>query len=415
MIGLIGKKLGHSYSKGIHEQLGNAGYQMIEVNEDELKELFMEKKIRACNVTIPYKQTVLQYLDEIDEVTQCIGACNTIVLEDGRYVGHNTDAGGFETMLRIKNIDIKDRKVVVLGNGGAAKAVIWVLKKLQAKEIVLVKKNLSDETITYEQCYAKHNDAQVIINTSPAGMYPHSDELVVDLDKFTQLESVVDVVYNPLSTKLIAEASDRGLKTCGGLLMLVAQAVEAAGYFQHRTFPDEITAEIYTKLLAEKQNLVLIGMPGCGKTTIASKLADLTGRKVIDLDAEIVHDIGMSIKEYFALEGEAGFRKKESEITKRFMNETGVIISTGGGIVTRKENMIALHQNGFVIWLKRNLNELETSDSRPLSSNKSQLASLYEKRKALYEHEADASVLNEGSIEDTVEMILKCWKEGIEL
>ena len=175
MIGLIGKKLGHSYSKGIHEQLGNTGYQMIEVNEDELKELFMEKKIRACNVTIPYKQTVLQYLDEIDEVTQCIGACNTIVLEDGRYVGHNTDAGGFETMLRIKNIDIKDRKVVVLGNGGAAKAVIWVLKKLQAKEIVLVKKNLSDETITYEQCYAKHNDAQVIINTSPAGMYPHSD------------------------------------------------------------------------------------------------------------------------------------------------------------------------------------------------------------------------------------------------
>ena len=162
-------------------------------------------------------------------------------------------------------------------------------------------------------------------------------------------------------------------------------------------------------------NIVLIGMPGCGKSTIAAKLAEVTGRKVIDLDAEIVNDIGMSIKEYFALYGEEGFRKKETEITKRFMNETGVIIATGGGVVTRRENMIALHQNGFVIWLKRNLDELETSDSRPLSSNQSQLASLYEKRKALYEHEADASVLNEGSIEDTVKMILESFKRGIEL
>ncbi len=415
MIGLIGKKLGHSYSKGIHEQLGNTGYQMIEVNEEKLEELFLTKKIRACNVTIPYKQTVLQYLDEMDEVTQCIGACNTIVLEDGRYVGHNTDAGGFETMLRIKKIEIKDRKVIVLGNGGASKAVVWVLRKLQAKEIVLVKKNLSDETITYEECYEKHSDAHVIINTSPVGMFPESDELVVDLKMFTQLESVVDVVYNPLSTKLIAEASDRGLKTCGGLLMLVAQAVEAAGYFQNRTFSDEITSEIYTKLLAEKQNLVLIGMPGCGKSTIAAKLAEVTGRRVIDLDAEIVKEIGMSIKEYFALYGEEGFRKKETEITKKYMNETGVLIATGGGIVTRKENMIALHQNGFVIWIKRSLNELEISDSRPLSSQKEQLASLYEKRKALYEHYCDAFVLNDCSIDETIQDVMKSWKEGIEL
>ena len=200
MIGLLGKKLGHSYSKGIHEQLGNTGYQMIEVNEAQLEELFVQKKIRACNVTIPYKQTVLQYLDEMDEVTQCIGACNTIVLENGRYIGHNTDAGGFETMLRMNHIDIKDRKVLVLGNGGASKAVVWVLKKLQAKDIILVKKNLSDETITYEECYEKHRDADVIINTSPVGMFPNSDELVIDLNPFHQLESVVDVVYNaPLS------------------------------------------------------------------------------------------------------------------------------------------------------------------------------------------------------------------------
>lgn len=412
MIGLIGKKLGHSYSKGIHEQLGNTAYQMIEVDETQLKQLFVEKKIRACNVTIPYKQTVLNYLDEIDEVTRSIGACNTIVYEDGKYIGHNTDAGGFETMLRVHQIHVKNRKVIVLGNGGASKAVCWVLNKLGAKEIVLVKKNISTETITYQQCYQIHSDAQVIVNTSPVGMYPHSDELVIDLDCFKNLEAVVDVVYNPLSTKLIAEAQDRGLKTCGGLMMLVAQAVEAAGYFQKTTFSDKIIEEITRNLQHEKQNLVLIGMPGCGKSTIAHALSEKTGRRVIDLDAEIVKDIQMSIKEYFELFGEEGFRLKETEIAKKVMNETGVILSCGGGIVTRRENMIALRQNGFVIWLQRDLNFLEVSESRPLSSQKSQLTALYEKRKESYEHYSDVSVSNNNSIEETVNEIIRCWKGG---
>ena len=412
MIGLIGKKLGHSYSKIIHEQLGNHGYQMIEVDEFQLKELFEKKQILACNVTIPYKQTVLNYLDEMDDVTKDIHACNTIVYEHGKYVGHNTDAGGFEAMLRMNGIDVKGKKAIVLGNGGASKAICWVLKKHGISEIILVKKNLSQETITYEKCYQQHTDAQILVNTSPVGMFPASDELVIDLNYFDHLEAVLDVIYNPLSTRLLTEARLRGIKTCGGLLMLVAQAVEAAGYFQSKIFPDAITGQLVESLVQKKQNLVLIGMPGCGKSTIAEALGIALGRRVVDLDAEIVKDIGMSIKNYFDLYGEEEFRNKETELTKRFMNETGCILSCGGGIVTRRENMVALLQNGFVIWLKRDLNLLEVSESRPLSSKKQQLKALYEQRKDLYALYADAQIINEGTIEETVHAIIETWKRG---
>ncbi len=412
MIGLIGKKLGHSYSKIIHERLGNHGYQLIEVDELQLNELFEKKQIRACNVTIPYKQTVLKFLDELDDAAFSIGACNTIVYKDGKYIGYNTDAGGFEAMLRMKQIDVKGKKAIVLGNGGASKAVCWTLRNLGISEIVLVKKNLSKETITYEECYKKHSDAQILVNTSPVGMFPDSDELVIDVTQFNHLEAVLDVIYNPLSTKLLVEAEQRGIVTCGGLLMLVAQAVEAAGYFQSKTFPDEIVSQIYLDLLKQKQNLVLIGMPGCGKSTIAEALGLVLQRKVIDLDAEIVKDIGMSIKDYFSLYGEEGFRKKETEITKRMMNETGCIISCGGGIVTRQENMIALRQNGFVVWLKRNLDCLEVSDTRPLSSNHQQLKELYSQRKDQYASYSDVQINNDGSIEETVSMIVEMWKRG---
>ncbi len=412
MIGLIGKKLGHSYSKEIHEALGNHGYQMIEVNEDQLHQLFEEKEIQACNVTIPYKQTVLKYLDEMDDSVKSIGACNAIVLKNGKYIGYNTDAAGFEAMLRMSKIDAEGKKAVVLGNGGASKAVCWVLRKLKAREIVLVKKSLSEETITYEQCYQKHSDADLIINTSPVGMFPHSDELVIDLDQFEHVNAVVDVVYNPLNTKLAAEAKLRGIKNCGGLLMLVAQAVEAAGIFQSRQFPDEIIGKIYQNLLTEKQNLVLIGMPGCGKSTIAQAVGKVLGRRVIDLDKEIVNDIGMSIKEYFELYKEEGFRQKETEITKRFMDETGIVISCGGGIVTRRENMTALHQNGFVVWLKRDLDLLEVSDSRPLSSKKEALHHLYETRKELYASFSDTVIDNNQSVDKTIETIIEAWKRG---
>ncbi|MBQ7889131.1 MAG: shikimate dehydrogenase [Erysipelotrichaceae bacterium] len=415
MIGLIGKKLGHSYSAMIHHQLGNLNYQMIEVDENQLQQLFVEKKIQAANVTIPYKQTVLQYLDELDESVQVIGACNTIVYRDGKYIGYNTDAGGFEIMLRMHDIDVRNKKIIVLGNGGASKAVCYVLRKMQAKEIILVKKNRSEETITYEQCYTLHPDAQMIVNTSPVGMYPASDELVINLDVFRHLEAVIDIVYNPLSTLLIAKAKDRGIKACGGLMMLVAQAVMAAGHFQSKKFSDEIVKKITHDLMKEKQNLVLIGMPGCGKSTIAKTLSDMTNRLVIDLDEEIVKDIQMSIKDYFVQFGEDEFRKKETEITKRFMNETGKIISCGGGIVTRQQNMIALHQNGYVVALERKLEDLEVSESRPLSSKQSQLKELYEKRKGLYEHYADLIVENNQSIEETCTKILEGWEEGIEL
>lgn len=412
MIGLLGKKLGHSYSKTIHEQLGNHGYEMIEVDELQLKELFEKKLIRACNVTIPYKQTVLKYLDEVDEAVSSIGACNTIVYQDNKYIGHNTDAGGFEAMLRMKKISVKGKKAIVLGNGGASKAVCWTLRNLGIAEIVLVKKNLSQETITYEECYQKHSDAHILVNTSPVGMFPASDELVVDLDRFQHLEAVLDVIYNPLSTKLLVEADQRGIVTCGGLLMLVAQAVEAAGYFQSSVFPDETVHQLTANLLQQKQNLVMIGMPGCGKSTIAEALGRFLHRRVIDLDAEIVKDIGMSIKDYFHLYGEEGFRKKETEITKRFMNETGCIISCGGGAVIRRENMIALRQNGFIVWLKRDLALLEVSDTRPLSSKKQQLNALYEQRKDLYALYADAQITNEGTVEETVCAIIEAWKRG---
>ncbi|MBQ9840956.1 MAG: shikimate dehydrogenase [Erysipelotrichaceae bacterium] len=405
MYGLIGAKLGHSYSKGIHEQLADYTFDMIELSAEELDVFLKEKNFHAVNVTIPYKQTVIPYLDEISEHAQKIGAVNTIVNVDGCLKGYNTDYYGFKYMLEYNDIAIKDRKVIVLGVGGASKAVYAVLADLQAKEVVFVHPK-GKNGITYEECYAKHKDAQVIVNATPVGMYPNGDCTPIDVKRFTHLESAVDVIYNPLKTKFLVEAERNGVKTAGGLMMLVAQAKEAVEIFTGKSLEDGCIANITQQLEKEKRNIVLIGMPSCGKSTIAKALANVVNKQVVDIDDVIVERYG-SIPDIFKQYGEDYFRDCETQMTKEMSQQTGWILACGGGIIKREENMIALKQNGKIIYIQRDLDLLIADDTRPLSSSKEAILKLYEERKSLYEGYSDYIIENNGTIEEVVQKIVE--------
>ena len=409
MYGLIGEKLSHSYSKGIHEQLADYTYNLIELNNEELDVFLKEKKFKACNVTIPYKQTVIPYLDAIDEHASKIGAVNTIVNANGYVKGYNTDYYGFWYMLQYYGIEIKQRKVVVLGVGGASKAVAAVLRDLEASEVVFVHPK-GKEGITYEQCYTQHNDAQVLVNTSPVGMYPNVDQTPIDLHKFTQLESVVDIVYNPIKTKLIVEAEMLQLKTAGGLMMLVAQAKQAVEIFTGKKLDDTCIEQITNQLMLQKRNIVLIGMPSCGKTSIAKELSKQLGYPFMDIDEEIVKQQGCSIPDIFQQYGENYFRDLETKVTKEVSQLTGVIISCGGGVIKRLENMVALKQNGYIVYIQRDIEKLIADTTRPLSSSKEAILRLYEERYALYEAYSECKIANNDTIEKAVEELIHLFK-----
>ena len=404
MYGLIGAKLGHSYSKGIHEQLADYTFDMIELTAEELDVFLKEKNFCAVNVTIPYKQTVIPYLDEISEHAKKIGAVNTIVNVNGCLKGYNTDYYGFKYMLEYNDIAIKNRKVVVLGVGGASKAVSAVLSDLQAREVIFVHPK-GKNGITYEECYTMHKDAQVIVNATPVGMFPNGDCTPIDVSVFTHLESAVDVIYNPLNTKFLVEAKKVGAKTASGLMMLVAQAKEAVEIFTGKPLDDGCIADITQQLEKEKQNVVLIGMPSCGKSTIAKALAQQLNKQVVDLDAKIVEKYG-SIPRLFEQYGEEYFRNCETQIAKEVSSQTGLILSCGGGIIKREENMMALKQNGIIIYIKRDLDLLIADDTRPLSSSKEAISKLYKERKALYEQYSDFIIENNGTIVEVVQKIV---------
>ncbi|EEF68431.1 shikimate kinase [Holdemania filiformis] len=368
--GLIGEHLGHSYSQRIHETLGGYPYELIEVALQDLDAWMKNKDFAALNVTIPYKKAVIPYLEELDERARRIGAVNTIVNDHGRLIGKNTDYYGCRFMLEQAGMEIQGRKVILLGNGGAAQAVQAVLEDLGAAAIVKVKRNPSPETLTYEEAYRDHSGAQVIVNTSPVGMFPAQEGIPVELDRFPQLESVADVIYNPHRTRLIVEAQKRGCRTATGLSMLTAQAAEAIEAFIGKPVAPESILRMTAELAREKMNLVLIGMPGCGKSTIARKLAEISGRPAVDIDQRIVERIGMPIRDFFAQQGEARFRQIEAEILAEVTLQTGQIIATGGGIVKDWENVRRLRQSGKVYFLDRSLDQLETDPSRPLSSSR---------------------------------------------
>lgn len=407
--GLIGEHLGHSYSQRIHETLGGYPYELIEVAPQDLDAWMKNKDFAALNVTIPYKKAVIPYLEELDERARRIGAVNTIVNDHGRLIGKNTDYYGCRFMLEQAGIEIQGRKVILLGNGGAAQAVQAVLEDLGAAAIVKVKRNPSPETLTYEEAYRDHSGAQVIVNTSPVGMFPAQEGLPVELDRFPQLESVADVIYNPHRTRLIVEAQKRGCRTATGLSMLTAQAAEAIEAFIGKPVALESILRMTAELAREKMNLVLIGMPGCGKSTIARKLAEISGRPAVDIDQRIVERIGMPIRDFFAQQGEARFRQIEAEILAEVTLQTGQIIATGGGIVKDWENVRRLRQSGKVYFLDRSLDQLETDPSRPLSSSREALRQLYDQRIDLYRAACDQQIENNGSADQTARRLWQDW------
>lgn len=398
--GLIGKKLGHSFSKTIHESIMDYEYILKELNEEELDFFMKEKDFKAINVTIPYKHEVIKYLDELDDSVKKIGACNVVVNKDGYLKGYNSDYFGLKSLIYKNSIVVKDKKCLILGSGGTSKTAYWVLKDLEAKEIIFVSRSKKEGCITYDEAY-ELSDVNIIVNTTPKGMYPNNDELIIDISKFDKLEGVVDVIFNPLRTRLIEQAISKGIKNVGGLYMLVAQAVRAIEYFKNLKLDEKIIDEVYLKFLKEKENIVLIGMPGCGKSTIAKGLKG----KLVDVDEYIKDKYKRSPKEIIEEDGEETFRTIETACVKEISKSSGLIISCGGGVILREENIISLKQNGIVIYIDRDLDKLAVSDDRPLSKNRDALKALYEKRKDLYKKYADIRIENNGSVKEAIERI----------
>lgn len=401
--GLLGRKLGHSYSPQIHAQLADYPYELFEKEPEELENFLKNGDFSGINVTVPYKKDVIPYLDEMTPRAKKLGAVNTIVRRDGKLIGHNTDYFGFLTMVRSSGLDVKGKKVLVLGSGGASNTAVAVLEELGARVIVISR---SGEN-SYENLHL-HADAALIVNTTPVGMYPNTGASPVNLDLYPKLEGVLDVVYNPARTQILLDAEKRGLVAINGLLMLVAQAKEAAEWFSGTAFSDEKIPEIHSTLRRQMENIILIGMPGCGKSTIGKKLAEKLGKEFIDADQALEAHFGRPITDIIPQDGEAAFRAMETEILQILGKKSGLIIATGGGCVTQERNYPLLHQNGTIFWLKRDLQKLPIQ-GRPLSQ-KNKLSELYEVRKPLYQAFADITIDNDGNAEQTIQQILEAIK-----
>ena len=401
--GLLGRKLGHSYSPQIHSMLGSYAYGLFEKEPEELEAFLQSTDFSGINVTVPYKKAVIPYLDELTPMAQKLGAVNTVVRRNGKLIGHNTDCFGFQTMVQDSALAVKERKVLVLGSGGASNTAVAVLQELGANVVVISRSGENN----YDTLH-KHADAAVIVNTTPLGMYPNTGISPVNLDLFPKLEGVLDVIYNPARTQLLLDAEKRGLVTRNGLLMLVAQAKEAAEWFTDASLPDSLIPKIYNSLSAQMQNIVLIGMPGCGKTTVGKLLAEKTGRVFADADEKIVQLADKSIPDIFAQDGEDVFRNFETDALDELGKQSDLVIATGGGCVTQSRNYPLLHQNGRIFWLQRDITSLPT-EGRPLSASQN-LETIYARRRTLYEAFADHKVTNE-TVEDTVAQILAILEE----
>ncbi len=398
---LLGEKLGHSFSPQIHRALAGCDYQLLPTPPEAVADLFRRRDFRGLNVTIPYKQTVMPLCDEIDPRAAAIGAVNTVVNRGGRLTGYNTDIDGLIYLARRTGVDMAGKKVVILGSGGTGRTARAAAGELGAAEIVTVSRGGEDN---YETL-SRHADAQVLLNTTPVGMYPNCGVSPVSLDAFPHLEGVLDVVYNPLRTALLLEARERGLPCSCGLPMLVAQAWRAEELFTGSAIPAETVEAVLAGLTAQLENVVLIGMPGCGKSTIGRALARRQGKVFLDLDRLIEERAGKSIPAIFAQEGEEAFRTLESWAVREAGARTGCVISTGGGVVTRAENCAPLRQNGVIIHLTRPLDRLPTA-GRPVSQS-TDLQTLWERRRGLYAAFADRTVDNGGPLEETLDTIEK--------
>lgn len=403
--GLLGRKLGHSYSPQIHTHLGSYSYDLFEKEPEEVADFLQNSDFSAINVTIPYKQTVIPFCDELSETARRIGAVNTLVRRpDGRLVGHNTDYFGFLSTVKHAGMDPAGKKVLIIGSGGASKPAIAVMEELGAQVVVISHKENTVENLQL------HRDTAILVNATPVGMYPNAGASPVDLALFPHLEGVIDMIYNPARTKLLLDAQARGIVAENGLWMLVAQAKEAAEWFTGRTIDDTIIKKIHRQLKLQMENIILIGMPGSGKSTVGRLLAKKLARDFVDADEAITKEAGMPIPEIFATSGEDGFRQIETKVLARLGQESSLVIATGGGCVTRRENHPLLHQNGICVWLARDLEKLPT-EGRPLSQQ-TKLEQMYQIRKPMYTQFADYTVDNNASPDECTAQILEFLSNG---
>lgn len=383
--GLIGEKLGHSFSKEIHESIADYTYDLIPLEKDEFRTFMETKAFDAINVTIPYKKDVIPYLDEIDQHARAIGAVNTIVNRNGKLCGYNTDFSGFLYMVKKHDVNMAGKKVLVIGNGGASAAIQAAVRHEKAGEMIIVDIREGGGAISYDEMYEKHMDAQIIINTSPIGMYPNIDASPVDISAFHSCETIMDVIYNPLITKIAADGKRHGTKRVNGLEMLIAQAKYAVEFFLDKRVDDSVIDTIYERMLKERVNIVLIGMPSCGKTTIGKALAQTMNKEFVDMDDVIIGQANRSIPEIFAAEGEEGFRAREHEAAKQLAGRNNLVIATGGGCIKNKKNMELLAMNGVIVFVDRSLDKLICTDTnRPLSKSREALSIMLEERLPLY-------------------------------
>ena len=411
--GVIGEHLPHSFSKIIHEKIESYSYVIREVAKDRLDSFMKEKAFDGINVTIPYKESVIPYLDGVDPMAKAIGAVNTVVNENGRLYGYNTDFKGLSALIRRLGLSLKDKKVLILGTGGTSKTAKALAVAEGAKAVYRISYFQSEDAISYKEAYEQHSDADILINTTPCGMFPKLDTIATDekeeelsLSRFTRLEGVVDVVYNPLRTRLVQEAEHRSLASGGGLYMLVAQAVFAAEYFTKKSYPPSLIDEVFHEIVSAKENIVLIGMPASGKTTVGKLLAERMGRTLIDTDEEIVKLTGKDIPTIFREEGEEAFRRYESEAIASLAAKEGLVIATGGGAVLKKDNVRRLKHNGKLYFIDRPLSALIPTNDRPTASNREAIEARYRERYRIYRESADHRIDADCSPDAVADMVL---------
>ena len=405
--GLIGEKLGHSYSPKIHPFFGEYDYQLYPMPPAQMEETLRARAFRGLNVTIPYKRAVLPFCDEISDTARQIGSAITLVMRNGRLLAHNTDLPGLLSLLDQNGLCLTGKKAVILGSGGTSLTAQAACRARGALETVVVSRQ---GPVTYEDLYARHTDADILINATPVGMYPNNLVAPVDLGRFPHLAGVADVIYNPARTALLLDAEEKGIPCAGGLWMLVAQAWHAAKLFLDRDIPEDAMVKAYQSVRKECLNLVIVGMPGSGKSALGKRAARMLRKRFVDLDAEIEKRHG-PIPQIFEAQGEGAFRDMESEIVREYGKESGLVLATGGGAVLRPENVRALRQNAVVAWLQRPVENLSTA-GRPLSTGRDALLRMEQVRAPLYRACADYIVENRGTFEAALRRLTEGYDEA---
>ena len=407
--GLLGRTLGHSFSPRIHSALGNTNYELFEREPSQLQEFFADPELQGINITIPYKVNALEACDVVDPRAERIGCVNTMVRKDGKWHGYNTDYDGFVFTLQHAGIDVSGKECIILGDGASSATVHVALEDLGAKNIV----HLSRKTAPfYGDAPNYYESAQIIINCTPIGMYPHNPANLIDITQFSKLEGVVDLIYNPRRTILLLQAEMMEIPHCDGLPFLVAQGVEAANHFQGESFGTKEIEQILRDMRREKENIILIGMPGVGKTTVGKALGEEMGRTCVDVDHELEKEIG-DISTYITEQGEAAFREKEAEMIAKFGTQTGLVISTGGGCVTVPKNFAHLRQNGRIYQLTQPIENLSTSGRVLSSGGLDRLRELEEIRTPMYESFAQCIVEHKRNAPETVAAILEDFEANL--